>query len=148
MVTDGRFDRSVTIRRADGPREEPSASTIDLDGLAVEWEWEQSPEVTLVVVDSVDHAAELCNRYSPHFVASLISRDPAEHDRFYATVDAPFVGNGFTRWVDGQYALDAPELGLSNWQAGRTLGRGAILSGDSVHTVRYRAVVTDHSVRR
>jgi glutamate-5-semialdehyde dehydrogenase len=148
VITDGRFDRSITVRRADGLHEEPSASVIDVDGLAIEWEWEQSPEVTLVVVDSVDHAAELCNRYSPHFVASLISDDPAEQERFYARVDAPFVGNGFTRWVDGQYALDAPELGLSNWQAGRTLGRGAILSGDSVHTVRYRAVVTDHSVRR
>ena len=147
-ITDGRFDRSVTVRRADGLHEEPSASTIDVDSLAIEWEWEQSPEVTLVVVDSVDDAAGLCNRYSPHFVASLISGESREHDRFYATVDAPFVGNGFTRWVDGQYALDAPELGLSNWQAGRTLGRGAILSGDSVHTVRYRAVVTDHSVRR
>ena len=74
------------------------------------------PEVTLVVVESVDEAVSLCNRYSPHFVASLISEDPAEHDRFYAAVDAPFVGNGFTRWVDGQYALNAPELGLSNWQ--------------------------------
>ena len=78
----------------------------------------------------------------------MVSDDPAEHERFYAAVDAPFVGNGFTRWVDGQYALNAPELGLSNWQFGRMLGRGAILSGDSVHTVRYRATVADHSVRR
>ncbi|HYN32760.1 MAG TPA: aldehyde dehydrogenase family protein [Ilumatobacteraceae bacterium] len=134
VVSNGRFEDAATL--------------IDVDGLAVEWEWEQSPEVTLVIVESVEEAADLCNRYSPHFVASLISDDVAEHDRFYASIDAPFVGNGFTRWVDGQYALDAPELGLSNWQAGRTLGRGAILSGDSVHTVRYRAVVTDHSVRR
>jgi glutamate-5-semialdehyde dehydrogenase len=128
--------------------DEYAATLIDVEGLAIEWEWEHSPEVTLVIVDSIEEAAELCNRYSPHFVASLISDDPAEHDRFYAVVDAPFVGNGFTRWVDGQYALNAPELGLSNWQAGRALGRGAILSGDSVHTLRYRAVVTDHSVRR
>ena len=117
VVDDGRFARRVTIQRADGACDEPAATLIDVDGLAVEWEWEQSPEVTLVVVDSVEEAAELCNRYSPHFVASLISDDPAEHDRFYAAVDAPFVGNGFTRWVDGQYALNAPELGLSNWQA-------------------------------
>jgi glutamate-5-semialdehyde dehydrogenase len=148
FVNEGRFDRTVTVRRADGLHDEPSATLIDVDGLAIEWEWEQSPEVTLVIVESIEEAAVLYNRYSPHFVASLISDDPVEHDRFYASVDAPFVGNGFTRWVDGQYALDAPELGLSNWQAGRTLGRGAILSGDSVHTVRYRAVVTDHSVRR
>jgi hypothetical protein len=28
------------------------------------------------------------------------------------------------------------------------LGRGAILSGDSVHTVRYRASIADHSIER
>jgi len=147
-VGDGRFDRVVTIQRADGAHDEPAASLIAVDALAVEWEWEQSPEVTLVVVESVAEAVDLCNRHSPHFVASLISERVDEQELFYAGVDAPFVGNGFTRWVDGQYALDAPELGLSNWQTGRTLGRGAILSGDSVHTVRYRAVVTDHTVGR
>ena len=148
VIDDGRLDRLVTIERADGPHDEYAATVIDVDGLATEWEWEQSPEVTLVVVDSIEEAADLCNRYSPHFVASLVSDDPAEHEWFYANVDAPFVGNGFTRWVDGQYALNAPELGLSNWQAGRTLGRGAILSGDSVHTIRYRASVADPSARR
>ena len=71
-------------------------------------EWEESPEVTLVVVESVDEAVALCNEYSPRFVASLVSDDAAEHERFYAAIDAPFVGNGFTRWVDGQYALDRP----------------------------------------
>jgi len=129
------------------PRGVP-CSTVGEGGLATEWEWEDTPEVTLVIVDSVDQAVDLCNRYSPHFVASLISDDPAEHQRFYERVDAPFVGTGFTRWVDGQYALNAPELGLSNWQHGRTLGRGAILSGDSVFTVRYRATVLDPDVRR
>ena len=143
-----RFERVVSIERADGAHDEPAASLIDQTGLAHEWEWERSPEITLVVVDTVEDAVVLCNRYSPRFVASLISDDPDEHDRFYASTDAPFVGNGFTRWVDGQYALDAPELGLSNWQFGRTLGRGAILSGDSVHTLRHRATVRDHAVRR
>ena len=142
------FERMVTIERAAGPGREPAASLLDVDELGSEWEWEQSPELTLVVVDSLHESVELCNRYSPHFVASLISEDPAEHDWFYGAVDAPFVGNGFTRWVDGQYALDAPELGLSNWQAGRALGRGAILSGDGIHTVRYRAEIHDHDVRR
>jgi glutamate-5-semialdehyde dehydrogenase len=147
-VPDDRFTSRVPIRRADGVHEEPMASTLPVGGLAIEWEWEQSPELTLVVVESVDEAVALCNRYSPRFVASLISEDPAEHDYFYAAVDAPFVGNGFTRWVDGQYALNTPELGLSNWQHGRGLARGAILSGDGVHTIRYRAVVADHAVRR
>lgn len=143
-----RFDRTVAVQRADGSHDEPSASLLDETDLATEWEWERSPEVTLVVVEAVADAVRLCNTYSPHFVASLISDDAGEQDQFYATVDAPFVGNGFTRWVDGQYALEAPELGLSNWQGGRMLGRGAILSGDSVHTVRYRATVTDHDVHR
>jgi glutamate-5-semialdehyde dehydrogenase len=136
------------IDRSDGVHREPFASVIIEEELAVEWEWEKSPEVSLVVVDSVEEAVGLCNRYSPHFVASLVSDRHDEHDTFYAAVDAPFIGNGFTRWVDGQYALDAPELGLSNWQSGRTLGRGAILSGDSAHTVRYRATVTDFGLRR
>ena len=72
----------------------------------------------------------------------------AEHRAFYGAVDAPFVGNGFTRWVDGQYALDTPELGLSNWEGGRMLGRGAILSGDSVHTIRYDARIRDPRLHR
>ena len=143
-----RFAHVVTVSRAGGDRSEPAASTIGLDALATEWEWEDSPEITLVVVESIHEAAALCNRYSPRFVASITTDDPAEFDAFYAAVDAPFVGDGFTRWVDGQYALNAPELGLSSWQFGRMLGRGAILSGDSVHTVRYRARVTDHAVRR
>jgi glutamate-5-semialdehyde dehydrogenase len=148
FVPADRFTRRVTVERADGPHDEPMASSLPERELGVEWEWEQSPEMTLVVVDTIGDAVELCNRHSPHFVASLISDVPAEHERFYASVDAPFVGNGFTRWVDGQYALDTPELGLSNWQHGRSLARGAILSGDGVHTLRYRAVVIDHAVRR
>jgi glutamate-5-semialdehyde dehydrogenase len=142
------FDTVVAIDRATGTVDEPLASTLPEDDLFVEWEWENSPEITLVVVDALDAGVDLFNRHSPHFVASLISSDPAEHERFYAAVDAPFVGNGFTRWVDGQYALEKPELGLSNWQGGRMLGRGGILSGDSVHTVRYRATVTDTATHR
>jgi glutamate-5-semialdehyde dehydrogenase len=120
----------------------------DDDRLAHEWEWDTVPEVALLVVESVEHAVQQCNRFSPHFVASLVSDDPAEHEAFYRSVDAPFVGNGFTRWVDGQFALVQPELGLSNWQAGRLFGRGGVLSGDSVFTVRLRATVHDHHLHR
>jgi glutamate-5-semialdehyde dehydrogenase len=148
FVPDGRFDRLVPITRAAGTADEPAASALPETALAIEWEWEESPEITLVVVDTLDEAVELCNRYSPRFVASVVTEDSDEFERFYGAVDAPFVGNGFSRWVDGQYALNAPELGLSNWQFGRLLGRGAILSGDSVHTIRYRASVGDHSVHR
>jgi len=148
FVDPERFVRVATITRAGGTSDEPAASTLTETELAIEWEWEHSPEITLVVVESLDEAVETCNRYSPHFVASIVTDDGDEFERFYAAVDAPFVGNGFTRWVDGQYALNAPELGLSNWQFGRMLGRGAILSGDSVFTMRYRATVSDHAVKR
>jgi glutamate-5-semialdehyde dehydrogenase len=138
----------VEIDRADGPSAEPRTETLGPDELGVEWEWEQSPEVTLVVVPSVAEAVEAFNVQSPRFVASLVSDDPAAHERFYETIDAPFVGNGFTRWVDGQYALDRPELGLSNWQFGRLFGRGGVLSGDSVYTIRTKAIQEDPDVGR
>lgn len=138
----------VHIHRAAGEAREPGAEVLARDHLGVEWEWEESPEVTLAVVSSVDEAIDLFNAQSPHFIASLVSDDPDEHRRFLARVDAPFVGNGFTRWVDGQYALDRPELGLSNWQYGRLFGRGGVLSGDSVFTIRSRAVQDDPDLGR
>ena len=136
------------ISRAAGTVQEPRAELIDESDLGVEWEWEDSPEITLAVVGSVAQAVDLFNELSPRFAASLISSDPAGHRLFYETVDAPFVGNGMTRWVDGQYALDKPELGLSNWQGGRLMMRGGILSADSVYTVRAKAVQTDHDLHR
>jgi glutamate-5-semialdehyde dehydrogenase len=140
--------RRTKVERADGAHDEPFVTTIPVDRLGHEWEWEASPEVSLHVVASVDEAVELCNRLSPHFVATLVSESSAAQDSFFATVDAPFVGDGMTRWVDGQYALDTPELGLSNWEGGRLLGRGGILSGDSVYTVRYRATISDPDLHR
>ncbi|MFZ9628958.1 MAG: aldehyde dehydrogenase family protein [Ilumatobacteraceae bacterium] len=129
---------------------EPVVHRLDVDDpvLATEWEWDSVPEVSLVVVDDVAAAVRAFNRFSPHFVASLVSSETAEHEAFYRMVDAPFVGDGFTRWVDGQFCLDQPELGLSNWQAGRLFGRGGVLSGESVHTVRLRARVTDIDLHR
>lgn len=132
------FDAQVTVLRASGPVQERQVEELPLSAAGREWEWEQTPEVTLIVVDSVAEAAALFNQYSPRFVASLLSQDRAQHEVFYAQVDAPFVGDGMTRWVDGQYALKKPELGLSNWQYGRLFGRGGILSGDTVFTVRTR----------
>jgi len=90
----------------------------------------------------------LFNALSPRFSASLISGDPAAHERFYATLDAPFLGDGFTRWVDGQYALNRPELGLANWEHGRLFARGAVLSGDSVFTIRARMRQADPHLDR
>lgn len=142
------YARVVPIARAAGDVDEPQAEPIAEGRLGEEWEWEDSPEVTLAVVEDVDQAVAWFNRYSPRFIASLISADPAEQERFFATIDAPFVGDGFTRWVDGQYALDKPELGLSNWEHGRLFGRGGILSGDAVYTIRSRVRQKDPDIGR
>lgn len=147
-VPDEWFRRRVPISRADGEHRESRAETIAADALGHEWEWEQSPEVTLAVVDDLDQAIRWFNQHSPRFIASLVSERDDEQDHFFARVDAPFVGDGFTRWVDGQYALDKPELGLSNWEHGRLLGRSGILSGDSAFTVRLRASQQDPDVHR
>lgn len=138
----------ATISRAGGPVREPRTELIGADQLGIEWEWEESPEVTLVVVPDIDSAVDLFNEQSPRLVASLISSEHADHRRFFDLIDAPFVGNGFTRWVDGQYALNRPELGLSNWQFGRLFGRGGVLSGDSVYTIRTRASQDDPHIGR
>jgi len=137
-----------TVVRAEGPREEPLVEPIAREDLGREWEWEATPEVSLVVVETADEAADLFNARSPRFAASLISQDAAAHERFYARLDAPFAGDGFTRWVDGQYALDRPELGLSNWQNGRLFARGGVLAGDSVFTVRARVRQADPHLDR
>lgn len=142
------FTRRVTVRRASGDIEEPFADVISSEDLSREWEWEDSPEVSLVVVDTLDDAVALFNQFSPHLTASLLSEDSDEQQRFYERCDAPFIGDGFTRWVDGQFALNRPELGLSNWESGRLFGRSAVLSGDSVFTVRLRATVTDSDLHR
>lgn len=143
-----RFGRVVTIGRAEGPVDEPQAEPLAVDALGTEWEWEDSPELSVVVAGDLDDAVSLFNRHSPRLVATLVSDDDAEQARFYDRVDAPFVGNGFTRWVDGQYALARPELGLSNWENGRLFGRSAVLSGDSVFTVRTRLEQADPDLHR
>ena len=142
------FVTEVAVLRAEGPRIEPLAERLSAEDLGHEWEWEATPEVSLAVADDLDGAVALFNRHSPRFAASLIAEDLAAHDRFFRAVDAPFVGDGFTRWVDGQYALDRPELGLSNWQSGRLFGRGGILSGDGVFTVRLRVRQDDMDLHR
>jgi glutamate-5-semialdehyde dehydrogenase len=147
FIPAGWFD-PADIARATGYVVEPRTEEIGDDGLGTEWEWEASPEVTLAVVAGVGDAVDLFNEQSPRFAASLISEDDEEHREFFDLIDAPFVGNGFTRWVDGQYAFNRPELGLSNWQFGRLFGRGGVLSGDSVYTLRSRAHQTDPDVGR
>jgi glutamate-5-semialdehyde dehydrogenase len=138
----------VRARRADGDHDEPFVEAHEAPDLSREWEWEATPELWLKVVEDIDAAIALFNAVSPRFAASLISDDPAAHARFYARIDAPFVGDGFTRWVDGQYALGKPELGLSNWQGGRLFARGGVLSGDGIYTVRARMRQSDPGLKR
>lgn len=119
-----------------------------LDELRTEWEWENDPEITVLIVENFEHAVSSFNESSPRLVASIISEDPRDHEYGWNHLSCPFVGDGFSRWVDGQFALRRPELGLSNWEGGVPLGRGAILSGSDIHSVRYRARQRDENLRR
>jgi glutamate-5-semialdehyde dehydrogenase len=130
------FEQRVPVRRADAEVVEARVDVIPPGELRREWEWEGTPEVSLVLARDDDEAVALINRYSPRFVASIITADRERFERFYERVDTPYVGDGFTRWVDGQWAWDRPELGLSNWERGRILGRSGILAGDDVFTIR------------
>src|SRR5262249_8990720 len=133
---------------ADGDHDEPLVERLDEAALGTEWEWEETPEVSLVLARDVEEAVALFNRYSPQFILSLIGDDAGAHDYALASANAGFVGDGMTRWVDGQYALNRPELGLSNWEHGRLLARGGVLSGDSVYTIRIRMRQKDPDLHR
>jgi glutamate-5-semialdehyde dehydrogenase len=115
---------------------------------AREWEWEESPEVSLAVVRDLGSAIDLFNRYAPRLVATLVAEDPSALARFESEVESPFTGDGFTRWVDGQFALNRPELGLSNWEGGRLFARGGVLAGDGVFTIRTRMRQIDPGLDR
>lgn len=142
------FENDIEVHRASGCVKEKQFELIDESLLGQEWEWEKTPEVTVVVVESVEEAIRLFNRYSPQFVISFITEDKVLLSQYFKQVNAPFVGNGMTRWVDGQYALNAPELGLSNWENGRFLARSAILSGDSVYTTRLKMIQQISDLKR
>jgi glutamate-5-semialdehyde dehydrogenase len=126
------------VRRADGDHEEPLTEIVAREDLGREWEWEESPEASLEIVADLDEAISLFNTLSPRFAASVIAADPAVHERAFAVLDAAFVGDGMTRWVDGQYAFGRPELGLAGWQDGRLFARAGVLSGDGVFTLKTR----------
>jgi glutamate-5-semialdehyde dehydrogenase len=109
---------------------------VDEQELGREWEWDDVPELSFVLADGLAHAARLFNAYSPRFVASILSTRPRAFAEFCDAVEAPYVSNAFTRWVDGQWAWQRPELGLTNWETGRLLGRSGFLSGDDITSVR------------
>lgn len=138
----------VAIARAEGDVFEAQLDPIETEHIGEEWEWEHSPEITVVIAKDADEAVEWLNTYSPAFVVSILAEDPDVFEGIRATVNAPFVGNDFTRWVDGQYALNQPELGLGNWELGRQIGRGALLTGAGVYTVQTRAHMTATDIHR
>jgi glutamate-5-semialdehyde dehydrogenase len=142
------FARETEVLRAGGLEKEMTATPWPCDLLGQEWEWEQTPEVTVTTIADLEEGIRLFNSQSPLLVASLISEDPTAHERFLTEINAPFIGNGITRWVDGQFALCRPELGITNWQNGRLLARGGILTGDGVYTIRLRARQTAADVHQ
>lgn len=138
----------IDVVRAGGVFREPQCTDAIETQLGTEFEWEDSPEFFIAIAQNLTHAIDLFNTYSPQFVVSILSESGEEIDRVWRQCNAPFVGDGFTRWVDGQFALNRPELGLSNWQFGRLFGRGGILSGDSAFTVRLRVRQQDQNLHR
>lgn len=127
---------------------EPMVSSATHDILGHEFEWEENPEFSIVIVDAIEEAVGLFNQYSPQFIATVVSESVDEFDLVWSGANAPFVGDGMTRWVDGQFALLRPELGLSNWENGRLFARSGILSGDSAFTVRLRARQSNPQLHR
>ena len=53
------FDTQVSVQRAAGPVRELQAERLPLEAAGREWEWEQTPEVTLIVVDDVAREGDL-----------------------------------------------------------------------------------------
>lgn len=143
-----RASTMIDVTRADGIHSEQQITPVSLDFLSHEFEWEESPEFIIAVTPDIATSVRLFNEYSPQFIVSVISENESEQDFAWKNANAPFVGNGFTRWVDGQFALLRPELGLSNWQSGRLFARGGVLSGDSAFTVRLRVQQADIKLRR
>ena len=141
-------DVNIAVRRSEGEMSEHQVTVASVDSLGTEYEWEENPEFAIVLVEDIDEAVELFNVYSPQFIVSMISENEMEQERVWSSINAPFFGDGFTRWVDGQFSLLRPELGLSNWENGRLFGRSGILSGDSAFTVRLRVHQTDEKLHR
>jgi glutamate-5-semialdehyde dehydrogenase len=138
----------IVVHRSEGESREPQVSVRTVDSLSTEYEWEENPEFAIVLVDNLEEAIDLFNRYSPQFIVSVISESQTEQQSVWASANAPFVGDGFTRWVDGQFSLLRPELGLSNWENGRLFGRSGVLSGDSAFSVRLRVRQVDVNLHR
>ena len=141
-------DDAVAILRNAFAEIDTCVASADKASLGIEYEWENAPEFAVVLVDDIEEATQLFNTYSPQFIVSVVSQSTDDVKKVWEMCNAPFVGDGFTRWVDGQFALLRPELGLSNWQQGRLFARPGVLSGDSAYSVRLRVQQFNDNLHR
>jgi len=146
-IVHGVDDAEVILRNAFAEIDSCVVSA-DTASLGIEYEWENAPEFAVVLVDDIEDATQLFNTYSPQFIVSVVSQLTDDVKKVWEMCNAPFVGDGFTRWVDGQFALLRPELGLSNWQQGRLFARPGVLSGDSANSVRLRVQQFNDNLHR
>ena len=146
-IVHGVDDAEVILRNAFAEIDSCVVSA-DTASLGIEYEWENAPEFAVVLVDDIEDATQLFNTYSPQFIVSVVSQLTDDVKKVWEMCNAPFVGDGFTRWVDGQFALLRPELGLSNWQQGRLFARPGVLSGDSAYSVRLRVQQFNDNLHR
>ena len=146
-VVHGVDDAEVILRNAFAENDTCVASA-DKASLGIEYEWENAPEFAVVLVNDIEEATQLFNTYSPQFIVSVVSQSTDDVKKVWEMCNAPFVGDGFTRWVDGQFALLRPELGLSNWEQGRLFARPGVLSGDSAYSVRLRVQQFNDNLHR
>jgi glutamate-5-semialdehyde dehydrogenase len=146
-IVHGVDDAEAILRNAFAEIDTCVASA-DKASLGIEYEWENAPEFAVVLVDDIEEATQLFNTYSPQFIVSVVSQLTDDVKKVWEMCNAPFVGDGFTRWVDGQFALLRPELGLSNWQQGRLFARPGVLSGDSAYSVRLRVQQFNDNLHR
>ena len=87
------FSTVVITTREGRVVDEPVATMLPHARLSTEWAWDETPEISFVVVDGLEEAIALFDQHSPRFVASLISEDRTAQNRFFDAVNAPFVVN-------------------------------------------------------
>jgi glutamate-5-semialdehyde dehydrogenase len=134
------FTTTARLTRGGGAR--ALAEPIGATGSA---EWSGRTPVTVHVVDDTDEAIRL---FRPSPRCRLADQPGPGRPRALFPIDRrACVGSSLTRWLDGQFALERPELGLTNWRRA-VFGRHSILTGDGVYTVRLRVVQTDPNVHQ
>ena len=147
-IPENLFKEKVKMFKKEGEVEDFCAETISENDLGIEWEFEKTPEVTITIINSVKEGISLFNEQSPKFVVSYICNNEKKKESFFRLINSPYISDGFTRWVDGQFIYNAPELGLANWEEGRLFGRSGILTGGSIYSVKLLVKQERDDVRR